>query len=110
MKVKEFIEQEYNLIKKDQLLFIYFYFVFYELLIKVMIDCGVICLVYEIVENFNGSFLFLVFMFEVVGCMVIQEGVKFLEKLLGGFGVLLGGVLGVELGCVFILGGGVVGI
>src|SRR5436190_4026006 len=49
-------------------------------------------------------------MSEVAGRMAVQEGAKYLEKLYGGRGVLLGGVPGVAPGKVVILGGGVVGI
>ena len=42
--------------------------------------------------------------------MAVQEGAKYLEKLYGGRGVLLGGVPGVPPAKVVILGGGVVGI
>jgi alanine dehydrogenase len=41
--------------------------------------------------------------------MAVQEGAKYLEKLYGGRGVLLGGVPGVAPAKVVILGGGVVG-
>jgi len=42
--------------------------------------------------------------------MAVQEGAKYLEKLYGGRGVLLGGVPGVPPAKVVILGGGIVGI
>jgi alanine dehydrogenase len=42
--------------------------------------------------------------------MAVQEGAKYLEKLYGGRGVLLGGVPGVAPAKVVVLGGGVVGI
>jgi alanine dehydrogenase len=42
--------------------------------------------------------------------MAVQEGAKYLEKLYGGRGVLLGGVPGVAPAKVVILGGGIVGI
>jgi alanine dehydrogenase len=48
-------------------------------------------------------------MSEVAGRMAVQEGAKYLEKLHGGRGVLLGGVPGVAPAHVVILGGGVVG-
>jgi alanine dehydrogenase len=48
-------------------------------------------------------------MSEVAGRMAVQEGAKYLERLYGGRGVLLGGVPGVPPGKVVILGGGVVG-
>jgi alanine dehydrogenase len=46
----------------------------------------------------------------VAGRMAVQEGAKYLEKLYGGRGVLLGGVPGVAPAKVLILGGGIVGI
>jgi alanine dehydrogenase len=49
-------------------------------------------------------------MSEVAGRMAVQEGAKYLEKLMGGRGILLGGVPGTPPGEVVILGGGVVGI
>ena len=42
--------------------------------------------------------------------MAVQEGAKYLEKLYGGRGVLLGGVPGVAPAKVVVLGGGIVGI
>lgn len=109
MKVKEPIEPEYSLVKKDQLLFTYFHFASYEPLTKAMIDSGAICLAYETVELPNRSLPLLVPMSEVAGRMSIQEGAKYLEKPMGGRGVLLGGVPGVAPGKVLILGGGIVG-
>ena len=109
MKVKEPIESEYNLIKKDQLVFTYFHFASYEPLTHAMIANGSICLAYETVERADGSLPLLVPMSEVAGRMAIQEGAKYLEKPLKGRGILLGGVPGVMPAKVLILGGGVVG-
>lgn len=109
MKVKEPIEQEYNLIKKDQLVFTYFHFASYEPLAHAMIKTEAVCLAYETVERLDGSLPLLVPMSEVAGRMSIQEGAKYLEKPLKGRGILLGGVPGVRPAKVLILGGGVVG-
>lgn len=109
MKVKEPIEQEYKLIKKDQLVFTYFHFASYEPLTKAMIESGAVCLAYETVERVDGSLPLLIPMSEVAGRMSIQEGAKYLEKPLKGRGILLGGVPGVKPAKVLILGGGVVG-
>ena len=109
MKVKEPIEQEYKLIKKDQLLFTYFHFASYEPLTHAMIKSGAVCLAYETVESADRSLPLLVPMSEVAGRMAVQEGAKYLEKPVKGKGVLLGGVPGVHPGKVLILGGGVVG-
>jgi alanine dehydrogenase len=48
-------------------------------------------------------------MSEVAGRMSIQEGAKYLEKPMGGRGILLGGVPGVKPANVVVLGGGIVG-
>jgi alanine dehydrogenase len=109
MKVKEPIEQEYALIKKDQLVFTYFHFASYEPLTHAMIKSGAVCLAYETVERPDKSLPLLVPMSEVAGRMAIQEGAKYLEKPLKGRGILLGGVPGVKPAKVLILGGGIVG-
>jgi len=109
VKVKEPIEPEYALIKKDQLLFTYFHFASYEPLTKAMMEAGAVCLAYETVEKSDHTLPLLVPMSEVAGRMSIQEGAKYLEKPLKGRGILLGGVPGVRPAKVLIMGGGVVG-
>jgi alanine dehydrogenase len=108
IKVKEPIEQEYKLIRKDQLVFTYFHFASYEPLTHAMIQSGAVCLAYETVER-DGALPLLIPMSEVAGRMAIQEGAKYLEKPLKGRGILLGGVPGVKPAKVLVLGGGVVG-
>lgn len=109
IKVKEPIQEEYELIKKDQLLFTYFHFASYEPLTHAMIKSGAVCLAYETVEKPDRSLPLLVPMSEVAGRMAVQQGAKYLEKPLGGRGVLLGGVPGVKAAEVLVIGGGVVG-
>jgi alanine dehydrogenase len=109
IKVKEPIASEYNLIKEDQLLFTYFHFASSEALTHAMISRKAVCLAYETVEKTDRSLPLLVPMSEVAGRMSIQEGAKYLEKPMGGRGILLGGVPGVKPAQVLILGGGVVG-
>ena len=109
MKVKEPIESEYKLIKPNQLVFTYFHFASYEPLTKAMVESKAICLAYETVEKADRSLPLLVPMSEVAGRMAIQKGANYLEKPLGGRGILLGGVPGVLPAKVLILGGGIVG-
>jgi alanine dehydrogenase len=109
LKVKEPIEQEYKLIKKDQLLFTYFHFASYEPLTHAMIKSGAVCLAYETVESTDRSLPLLIPMSEVAGRMAVQQGAKYLEKPIKGRGVLLGGVPGVPPGRVLKIGGGIVG-
>ena len=109
VKVKEPIEEEYGRIRPGQLLFTYFHFAASQTLTDAMVDCKAHCVAYETVE-LNGTLPLLTPMSEVAGRMSVQEGAKYLEKPMGGRGVLLGGVPGVEPAQVLILGGGVVGI
>ncbi|MCF2444179.1 alanine dehydrogenase [Dyadobacter sp. CY345] len=109
VKVKEPIASEYALIKEDQLLFTYFHFASSEPLTHAMIERKAVCLAYETVERTDRSLPLLIPMSEVAGRMAIQEGAKYLEKPMGGFGILLGGVAGVKPANVLVLGGGIVG-
>jgi len=109
MKVKEPIEQEYKLVKKDQLLFTYFHFASYEPLTEAMIKSKAVCLAYETVETPDRKLPLLIPMSEVAGRMATQEGAKYLEKPMGGLGILLGGVPGVQPAEVMVIGGGIVG-
>ena len=110
VKVKEPIEAEYKLVKKDQLLFTYFHFASSESLTHAMLASGSVCIAYETVEEDDRSLPLLTPMSEVAGRMAIQQGARYLEKPVKGRGVLLGGVPGVTPGKVLVLGAGVVGI
>ncbi len=109
VKVKEPIEPEYKLIKKNQVVFTYFHFACDWPLTEAMLASGAVCIAYETVRDRQGSLPLLTPMSEVAGRMSIQEGARFLEKPQGGKGVLLGGVPGVKPAKVLILGAGVVG-
>ena len=109
IKVKEPIEQEYELISENQLIFTYFHFASSEPLTHAMIARKAVCLAYETVEKTDRSLPLLVPMSEVAGRMSVQEGAKYLEKPMKGRGILLGGVPGVAPANVLVLGGGIVG-
>ena len=109
LKVKEPIEEEYSLIKENQIVFTYFHFASHKPLLDAMIKSNSVCIAYETVEDNNGSLPLLVPMSEVAGRMATQEGAKYLEKPMGGRGILLGGVSGVEPANVLIIGGGISG-
>jgi alanine dehydrogenase len=108
VKVKEPLASEYGLIKKGQLLFTYFHFAAARELTDAMLKSGAHCFAYETLIHRN-SLPLLTPMSEVAGRMSIQVGAVCLEKHMGGRGILLGGVPGVEPANVLILGGGVVG-
>jgi alanine dehydrogenase len=108
-KVKEPIRGEWPHLRKGQLVFTYFHFAADEELTRAHIASGATCIAYETVQLASGELPLLTPMSEVAGRMAVQEGAKYLEKLHGGRGVLLGGVPGVPPAEVAILGGGVVG-
>jgi alanine dehydrogenase len=109
MKVKEPIEPEWPKIRKGQVLFTYFHFAASEPLTRAIIRSGAIAIAYETVQLSTGELPLLTPMSEVAGRMAVQEGAKYLEKVFGGSGILLGGVPGVLPAEVVIIGGGVVG-
>ena len=110
MKVKEPIEREWSHMRRGQVIFTYFHFAADEKLTRAHMKSGATCIAYETVELPTRELPLLTPMSEVAGRMAVQEGAKYLEKLYGGRGVLLGGVPGVAPAKVVILGGGIVGI
>src|SRR3954466_928160 len=110
MKVKEPIKPEWPRMRKGQVIFTYFHFAADKELTQAHIQSGATCIAYETVELPSRELPLLTPMSEVAGRMAVQEGAKYLEKLYGGRGVLLGGVPGVAPAKVVILGGGIVGI
>jgi alanine dehydrogenase len=109
LKVKEPIEPEWPKIRPGQLLFTYFHFAAAEGLTRAIIKSRAIAVAYETVQLASGELPLLTPMSEVAGRMAVQEGAKYLEKVHGGSGILLGGVPGVLPAEVLIIGGGVVG-
>ena len=109
VKVKEPIEQEYDLVRSGQLLFTYFHFACEKELTEAMLKSGAVCLAYETVQLPNGSLPLLQPMSEVAGRMATLNGAYYLQKTKGGKGKLISGVPGVSPAKVLVLGGGVVG-
>lgn len=110
MKVKEPIAIEYPRMREGQVIFTYFHFAAEEALTKAVIESKCIAIAYETVEKADHSLPLLIPMSEVAGRMAAQEGAKYLEKALGGRGVLMGGIPGVPPANVLVLGGGIVGV
>src|SRR3989449_1181911 len=108
VKVKEPIEPEWPCMRKGQVVFTYFHFAASEPLTKAVLRSGITAIAYETVQLTSGELPLLTPMSEVAGRMAVQEGAKYLEKVYGGSGILLGGVPGVLTAEVLILGGGVV--
>jgi alanine dehydrogenase len=109
LKVKEPIAEEYRRLREGLVLFTYLHIAADEPLTRALIDSGVTAVAYETVETPDGRLPLLAPMSEIAGRLAAQAGAYFLEKPLGGRGLLLGGVPGVAPGRVVVIGGGIVG-
>jgi alanine dehydrogenase len=109
LKVKEPIEPEYGRLREGLVLFTYLHIAADEPLTRALLDSGIRAVAYETVETDTGALPLLAPMSEIAGRLAAQAGAYFLEKPLGGRGLLLGGVPGVAPGRVVVIGGGMVG-
>jgi len=109
LKVKEPIESEYPRLREGLVLFTFLHIAADEALTRALVDSGIAAVAYETVETDSGALPLLAPMSEIAGRLAAQAGAYFLEKPLGGRGLLLGGVPGVAPGRVVIIGGGIVG-
>src|SRR5438874_3772131 len=109
LKVKEPLPSEYPLLRDGLVLFTYLHLAASEELTRALAESGAACVAYETVETNNHALPLLAPMSEIAGRLSAQAGAYFLEKPLGGRGLLLGGVPGVAPGRVLVVGGGIVG-
>jgi alanine dehydrogenase len=110
VKVKEPQPEEIARLESRHTLFTYLHLAADASLTRGLVDSGATCIAYETVEDDRGRLPLLAPMSEVAGKIATQAGAFFLEKPLGGRGILLGGVPGVAGASVMIIGGGVVGM
>ena len=106
LKVKEPIAAEYPRLREGLVLFTYLHIAADEPLTRALVDSGITAVAYETVETDDRRLPLLAPMSEIAGRLAPQAGAYFLEKPLGGRGLLLGGVPGVAPGRVLVLGGG----
>jgi alanine dehydrogenase len=109
LKVKEPIAPEYGRLREGLVLFTYLHIAADEALTHALLESGITAVAYETVETDWGALPLLAPMSEIAGRLAAQAGAYFLEKPLGGRGLLLGGVPGVAPGRVVVIGGGIVG-
>ena len=109
VKVKEPLEAEYGLIHENQILYTYLHLAPDRPLTEALIKSKCVGIAYETIRDRQGRLPCLKPMSEIAGRLAPQEGAKYLEKPMGGRGVLLSGVPGVPHAEVFVLGAGVVG-
>ncbi|MDR0354338.1 MAG: alanine dehydrogenase [Deltaproteobacteria bacterium] len=108
VKVKEPLENEYALMRENQIIYTYFHFAASELLTKACLERKISAVAYETISE-GKSLPLLKPMSEVAGRMSIIMASYFSAKNQGGRGLLPMGVTGVAPAEVLVLGGGVVG-
>jgi alanine dehydrogenase len=109
LKVKEPLPEEYGLLREGLVLFTYLHLAASAELTQALVASGAACVAYETVETDDRALPLLAPMSEIAGRLAAQAGAYFLEKPLGGRGLLLSGVPGVARGSVVVIGGGIVG-
>ncbi len=109
VKVKEPQPEEYERFRGDHVLFTYLHLAADPKLTAFLVERGVRAIAYETVQLPDGKLPLLAPMSEIAGRMAPQEGAKYLERPLGGRGVLMGGASGVRPAQVIVLGGGMAG-
>ncbi len=109
IKVKEPLESEYQYFREDLILFTYLHLAANESLTRALLESKMTALAYETLDV-DQTLPLLMPMSEIAGRLSIQEAAKYLEKPMGGKGVLLAGVPGVKKGNILILGAGNAGM
>ncbi|VAW85735.1 Alanine dehydrogenase [hydrothermal vent metagenome] len=108
IKVKEPVEPEIGLLRKDHLLFSYLHLAAEPELTQKLLDIGLTGVAFETVEE-NRQLPLLAPMSDIAGRLATQIGTTLLHQSNGGKGILLGGLPAAPRGRVVILGGGVAG-
>ena len=109
VKVKEPLASEYDLLSNGQALFTYLHLAANRELTETLLNKNIAAFAYETLEE-DRTLPLLIPMSEVAGRMAPLMGSFFLQKFLGGTGLLPSGIEGVRPAKAVILGAGVVGI
>jgi alanine dehydrogenase len=108
IKVKEPIEADLKLLRKEHLLFCYLHLAALPALTDALKKIGLTAVAFETVEE-GGRLPLLAPMSDIAGRLSIQVGTHLLHQPMGGKGILLGGVPAARRGRVVIVGAGVAG-
>lgn len=109
IKVKEPLKEEYELFHEGLILYTYLHLAANKALTEALVKAKVKGVAYETLMERSRSLPLLSPMSQIAGRLSVQEGAKYLEKMYGGEGVLLGGVPGTPKANIVIIGGGSVG-
>jgi alanine dehydrogenase len=108
VKVKEPIEADLKLLRKEHLLFCYLHLAALPELTETLKKIGLTAVAFETVEE-NGRLPLLAPMSDIAGRLSIQVGTTLLHQPHGGKGILLGGISAAKRGRVVVVGAGVAG-
>src|SRR3954469_10439585 len=108
--VKEPQPGEAEMLRPEHTLFTFLHLAPAPELTRALQESGATCVAFETVEVAQGHLTLLAPMSEIAAKTAPQPGPFFLEKPLGGRGILLGGVPGVAAATVLVIGGGAVGL
>lgn len=108
VKVKEPVQQEFELLREGVSLFTYLHLAPNPVLARLLLEKKITGLAYETLER-DGTLPLLAPMSEIAGRMAPLMAAFYLQKFKGGSGVLPTGVSGVQPGKIVVLGAGVVG-
>jgi alanine dehydrogenase len=109
VKVKEPQPQEWAQLREGQILFTYLHLAPDPRQAEGLLRSGCTAVAYETVTDARGGLPLLAPMSEVAGRLAIEAAGAALTRHVGGRGILLGGVPGVQPARVVVIGGGVVG-
>lgn len=108
LKVKEPIASEYDLLRREHVLFSYLHLAAVPRLAQTLKEKGLTAIAFETIES-NGKRPLLAPMSDIAGRLAVHIGTTLLHGYRGGRGLLLGGLPAAERGHVVILGAGVAG-
>ncbi len=109
LKIREHQPVEYDLIRPDQIFLSFFHFINNPDLIKSLAGKGCTCVAYEFIEDQQKRKPLLQPISRITGQMAVLNGAFYLQKHIGGRGIVLGRVTGSPPAQVTILGAGNVG-
>ncbi|EUA41371.1 alanine dehydrogenase [Mycobacterium avium subsp. avium 2285 (R)] len=94
LKVKEPVPAEYDLLRRNQILFTFLHLAASRACTEALLSSGTTSIAYETVQTADGTLPLLAPMSEVAGRLSAQVGAYHLMRTHGGRGVLMGGVPG----------------
>ena len=106
LKIKEPLQEEYEIFRPSQMLFTFFHFASNKALTEAMVNASVTCIAYETVETEDNTVPLLAPMSIVAGKMAAIAAANYLSKTYGGKGVLASPVGAAQPARFLILGAG----